>query len=393
MQTQYRVGFIATNTYGAPKAALFPGQRRATSQEQRLETPPAMTHRTRFLPLCLLPLLVAPASAWNGRGHMTVAAVAWNHMTPEAKTRAGALLQRNPAYAGWVSDVPPEERDQLAFVIAATWPDEIKKWRGNCAEHVEPNSGELSTYTYCSDGEEPSHEGADANTGYTDKLEHKYWHYIDLPFSDDGTALEQPKLPNAKTEIAAFRSTLSSAEASDDVKSYDLVWLEHLVGDVHQPLHATSRFSAAFPKGDQGGNLVCIGTEFGTRTDKRTGEQKEACKGELHAFWDGLLGKQKPKKKGHTETDAENARAAIEDAAELQPADPAKLADGNVDHWVEDSFVLAKATAYAPPVGPARGPYDIAHDESYKAAASNVAKIQAELAGERLAKILNTELK
>lgn len=31
--------------------------------------------------------------------------------------------------------------------------------------------------------------------------------------------------------------------ASDDVRSYDLVWLLHLVGDLHQPLHATSRFS------------------------------------------------------------------------------------------------------------------------------------------------------
>ena len=44
------------------------------------------------------------------------------------------------------------------------------------------------------------------------------------------------------------------AEADDDVKSYDMVWLLHLVGDVHQPLHATSRFSAASPQGD------CIGS-------------------------------------------------------------------------------------------------------------------------------------
>jgi hypothetical protein len=40
----------------------------------------------------------------------------------------------------------------------------------------------------------------------------------------------------------------------DKLKSYDLPWLLHLVGDVHQPLHSTTRVSATKPDGDNGGN-------------------------------------------------------------------------------------------------------------------------------------------
>ena len=65
-------------------------------------------------------------------------------------------------------------------------------------------------------------------------------------------------------------------DESDDIKSYDVAWLEHLVGDVHQPLHATSRFTKNHPNGDAGGNLVLLCAA--------------PCRDELHAYWDGLLG-------------------------------------------------------------------------------------------------------
>ena len=45
--------------------------------------------------------------------------------------------------------------------------------------------------------------------------------------------------PNAVTQIGVIRKVLASSE-SDGLKSYDLVWLLHLIGDVRQPLHAAS---------------------------------------------------------------------------------------------------------------------------------------------------------
>ena len=35
--------------------------------------------------------------------------------------------------------------------------------------------------------------------------QHRYQHYIDFPFVNDGTPLVQPKAPNAETQISAFR--------------------------------------------------------------------------------------------------------------------------------------------------------------------------------------------
>jgi hypothetical protein len=57
---------------------------------------------------------------------------------------------------------------------------------------------------------------------------HKYRHFVDLPFSPDGTALEDPPSPNVQTQIALFRKALSSELVTDDVTSYDLAWLNHL---------------------------------------------------------------------------------------------------------------------------------------------------------------------
>ena len=122
---------------------------------------------------------------------------------------------------------------------AATWPDIIRTAPGYRADPIDD-------------------PGATQNIGYADKLQHRYWHYKDLPFSPDGTPTQPPPEPNAETQIRALRTALASPTTSDDVKSYDMVWLEHLVGDVHQPLHATSRFTAALPAGDRGGNSIAI---------------------------------------------------------------------------------------------------------------------------------------
>jgi len=83
---------------------------------------------------------------------------------------------------------------------------------------------------------------------------HKYWHFIDTPFTTDRTALPPIPAPNAQERIALFRTVLASTSA-DPLKSYDLTWLLHLVRDVHQPLHASTRVGSTDPNGDSGGNL------------------------------------------------------------------------------------------------------------------------------------------
>jgi hypothetical protein len=67
----------------------------------------------------------------------------------------------------------------------------------------------------------------------------------------------------------------ASSGASDDVRSYDLVWILHLVGDAQQPLHAVGRFTASIPNGDSGGNAESV--------IPATGETIA-----LHAYWDRI---------------------------------------------------------------------------------------------------------
>jgi hypothetical protein len=291
--------------------------------------------------------LCAPAArAWDDQGHMMVAALAWTHLAPSTQTKVTALLKLNPDYQTWIAGASADTVDEIAFVEAATWPDAIKGETG-----------------YTDDGDRPSGPDSARNTGYADKLQHRYWHFIDTPFSTDGTALVDPQPPNAQTQITAFTAILAAPDAPDDLKSYDLTWILHLVGDIHQPLHATSRFTASQPTGDAGGNLVRIRTR---------GEKV------LHFFWDDVLGTSK------SPTVAIAAAAALPDA----PADQAAIADDAV--WIQESFQAAQQSAYAAPVGPGAGPYSL--NAAYTRNAKAVAQARVALAGVRLANLLNAAL-
>ena len=65
-----------------------------------------------------------------------------------------------------------------------------------------------------------------------------------------------------------------------DAPRAKLSFLIHFLGDVHQPLHCATRFTADdFPKGDRGGNDFMI---------KLSGHSSAVA---LHTFWDDLLGR------------------------------------------------------------------------------------------------------
>jgi hypothetical protein len=295
--------------------------------------------------------LTTSALAWNHFGHLTVAAIAYDHLTPKVRTTVDALLKLNPSYKQWVAGVAAQDKRKVAFMRAATWPDLIK----------------TNAMGYQNDGERPTGPDAARNIGYADKLMHRYWHFIDRPFSPDHAELLEPDSPNAQTQIAAFRATLTDPHASKELKSYDLVWLLHLVGDVHQPLHATSRFDQQQPKGDRGGNAVKLCTK------------PTSCEGKLHAFWDDVL------------STSDSYKTAITKAKALTPADAQLAAIPDEAIWIEESFQAAQQTVYAAPVGVGEGPYTL--DTAYKTAARELAERRIALAGRRLANLLNDAMK
>ena len=311
------------------------------------------------LSLCLF-LSPLQSFAWNSFGHMAVGWVAYQHLNANTKTAVNKLIAKNPSYKTWKASLPAnlssDDQALYLFMIATTWPDQI---RGDSSYRDDGSNGGNTP---------PADSSATANIGYSDKARHKYWHFIDVPFSPDNTPLGLVPYPNAETEIAVFRQTLASS-AKDAIKSYDLVWLLHLVGDIHQPLHCTDRFTSTQPNGDSGGNAVKI-----------CAASDKTCSDNLHSFWDGLLGPS-----NGTPQQVASVAAALTQVT---------VAAGDLDAhtWVDESFALAKTVAYAnPPVGDGAGPYR--YDQAYADNAKAVAEKRVVQAGLRLANILNTEVK
>lgn len=308
--------------------------------------------------LGLVLVLGEQAFGWNDRGHMSVAYVSYQQLTPATRDRVNVLLKLNPKYSDWAATVgqqvpnaSADDKDLMIFMIAATWADQIKR-----------------DSTYTKDGGQNGNRPDGSpdpgkNTGYDDLLMHKYWHFIDTPFTTDGSALPAIPTPNAQERIALFRGVLASTTASDGLKSYDLTWLLHLVGDIHQPLHASTRVSSTDPDGDAGGNLVKL----------------DCSKCQLHAFWDDLLGKQN------------NLKTVTKAARKLPKPSAALAAKSDEKDWIAESFQEAQQTVYTTPIAAGDGPFTLT--TQYKKNAGKLAKQRVALAGTRLANLLNTELK
>ena len=294
--------------------------------------------------------------AWDDFGHMEVAAAAFPSLKSKTKARVSQLLKLNPSYANWIVGALKKDEARVAFMRAATWADAIKNDRAYKDD----------------DQKAPT---AAQNIGYTDLLRHKYWHYVDHPFSPDGTPTLEATQPNAETQIPLLRDALCSAATSDDVKSYDLAWLLHLVGDVHQPLHCVSRYDHDTPNGDRGGNLIKIA---GNAQPPVCDDPRFCPFGppdELHAFYDDITGS------GYCAAEVATAAAA------LPKAPAAKAAIRDPATWIQEGQELARTVVYTAPIGAGAGPFSI--DAAYQKRALALGKQRIALAGARLANLLN----
>ena len=138
----------------------------------------------------------------------------------------------------------------------------------------------------------------------------------------------------------------------------------HVVGDIHQPLHAATRVSSQFPQGDRGGNLVPLS---GSPVAKN-----------LHAYWDrgaGLL----ITKRRYTQAQLTKRAASIERRWPCQ----LNAMDINPVHWADESHALAVSKAYK------ELPGDSAPDKHYQQLTKKIAEQQIALAGCRLGALLN----
>ncbi|MGY4182944.1 hypothetical protein ACVIHH_008235 [Bradyrhizobium sp. USDA 4518] len=163
----------------------------------------------------------------------------------------------------------------------------------------------------------------------------------------------------------------ASSGASDDVRSYDLVWILHLVGDAHQPLHASARYTQEIPDGDSGGNAESVIPASGSSMA-------------LHAYWDAIFGGYSSPHGAIFDADDKDGLSSVGvNQVEAQIDDPAV--------WAQESADLAKQYAYAPPISTGKNPVLLTRD--YETSAKNLARARAALAAARLANLIETALK
>ncbi len=200
--------------------------------------------RRVVLVFALSALVASNALAWNEKGHMVVARLAWLKLNPCQQAAASAILRSHPHYDEYLAAERPVEfsADEWAFLRAAYWPDWVR-------------------------------------SNHSDEFNHPTWHYISVayvpPYSKSSAEVLQPQQPNVVSQIPASIQMIRRGSAAE--KAIHLCWLLHLVGDIHQPLHCGSLVNETFPQGDQGGNLSLVRVNGGPPM-------------RLHATWDWLPG-------------------------------------------------------------------------------------------------------
>jgi hypothetical protein len=301
--------------------------------------------------------LASPALAWNSVGHEVVAMIAWDQLNDAQRAKLTEILKAHHRYEKdlLVGAKPTDAPDRLAFLQAAAWPDAVRS-------RSDPMS-------------------------YTES--HPQWHYIDYPYHTDGKTGPDPvEAWDGKSDPANLLQAMQKVMAEfkdpatkEDRRAIDLCWIEHLVGDVHQPLHAVSLYSDVYPNGDQGGNAIHVRTL--THPDIK-----------LHTLWDDIEGEAGPDY--HADPDEvrkladriEKEHPLSEFGEQLKVTDP--------KDWALESFRVAKSAVYmdrkivgATAQQAKADPNSIpALPDNYEADGRKTADVQVAVAGYRLAEVL-----
>jgi S1/P1 Nuclease len=175
-----------------------------------------------------------PAVAWNETAHMVVALIAYRRLSDEQRKQVGEILKAHPHYKSiLIAGKPPDvDEGEWAFLRASFWPDMVR-----------PSAGKPEEIT-------KYHRGP--------------WHYCDFPFiaPKDKATIDAAQLKandeSLLTALPACMAKLGRSDSSGEEKAVDLCWVLHLVGDVHQPLHAAALYSEEYKLGDMGGNALAI---------------------------------------------------------------------------------------------------------------------------------------
>jgi hypothetical protein len=162
---------------------------------------------------CAVP--VGPAHAWGQTGHRVTGAIAEHYLSGVARANVRLLLGTE------------------TLAQAATWPDDM---RSDPAEYWQKTANPF--------------------------------HFVTVPAGSTHAVAGAPPEGDAVTALAGFARTLGDPAASAEDRRRALRFTIHIIGDLHQPLHAGR-------PGDRGGNEVKV-SWFGEQSN-------------LHSVWDSKM--------------------------------------------------------------------------------------------------------
>ncbi|SRR6266568_1651569 len=261
------------------------------------------------------------AHAWGQEGHSIVAEIAQRRLDAAVRDKINVLLS---------SELPGLKDAQISLASIASWADDYR------AKHDETRN----------------------------------WHFVDIPY-DRNTYIAlldcalDPKYGDCIINaIERAGATLEDCTRPSADRVAALKFLVHFIGDLHQPLHATSRIDPETGKDDRGGNEVDV-LFLGQQTN-------------LHAVWDTRLIMHKVYDWGEYVRLLETEWLPGKDIAALQAGDPIT--------WALAAHKAAHDVAY-------NYRPDRVLDEEYFRDSIWVVDQQLALAGIRLARALNETLR
>lgn len=270
--------------------------------------------------LAVVPL--AQAHGWGQEGHSIVAEIADRRLDAATHDKVKTLL---------TSELPAALKDApVSLASIASWADDYR----------------------------PTHDGT------------RNWHFVDIPYDRDtyialvDCALDAQYGDCIINAIDREKSILADCTKSVPDRVNALKFVVHFIGDLHQPLHATSRIDPETGKDDHGGNFVEV-TFLGEKTN-------------LHKVWDTLLIMHKVYDWGEYVRRLETEWLPGKDTAALQAGEPIT--------WALAAHKAAHDVAYN---------YRPDHvlDEEYYRDSIPIVDQQLALAGVRLARVLNETLR
>ena len=217
------------------------------------------------------------------------------------------------------------------------------------------------------------------HSGYPTTTAYNPYHYLDRPIPKSQPFTDANPGKNALVMLAKVESSLAADTAKQQL--WDVAWIAHLTGDLHQPLHSATHYWPGLMAGDhfdRGGNLFLLETVPAPEDPWKNAKPKSSSSypAELHSLWDGLVS-------GGEGDGAAKVAARLMVAYPRSSYLPAELM-APAQTWADESYAMATTDVYTSDLHLYQKPSD-----TYRQNAKKLAEGRVALAGYRLAVVLD----